>query len=81
MSIGAIYAQPHLVAYVSFWMGVLSSGALAAVGFGVYRMTFIKPDNVFKQTLSVLLKDERAQKALGYDIKPCSVKSYEIKDG
>lgn len=80
-AIGAVYSQPHLIAYISYWLGVASAGGAAGVAFGIYRMTFIRPENVFNQTLSVVTRDPQAQKLLGYNITAASVKSYEIKDG
>ena len=79
--IGAVYSSPHTIAYVGFWAGSLTTTCFAAVAFGLYRMTHIRPENVYRQSYDMLRKDPEAQRVLGSNILASKLKTYEITGG
>lgn len=80
-TIGTVYSSPHLIAYIGFWLGAASSVSLSAVAFGVYRLTFIRPENVFGQTGALLRQDGDVQGMLGKKIETSRLKTYAIDGG
>jgi hypothetical protein len=80
-TIGKIYSSPHLIAYFGFWAGSITTTCLAAVTFGAYRLTFIKPENVFNQTAYMVKNNEEVKKVLGKQIMTDKRKTYELSGG
>lgn len=79
--VGAVYAAPHLVAYAGFWFGFGTASMCAVLATAVYRLTFIRPEGAFKDTLAVVKNNPAVKAALGNHIRDGKLKTYEIKDG
>lgn len=80
-TIGTIYANPHMIAYIGFWSGVACSTVAAATAFGVYRLTFIRPENVYHQSVAALMANEKAKNLLGNRMVAAKLKTYAVGGG
>lgn len=79
--VGTVYAKPHLVAYAGFWFGFSTAWVCAALATAVYRLTFIRPEFAYSNTMDILRQNSKVQELLGSKIRDGKLKSYEIKDG
>lgn len=79
--VGAVYASPHIVAYVGFWAGFGTASLCAALAIGVYRLTFIRPEFAFSDTFAVVKNNDQVKSTLGKSIRKANLKTYEIQGG
>jgi hypothetical protein len=79
--VGTVYSSPHIVAYAGFWFGFGTATMCAALAIGLYRLTFIRPEFAFRDTLNVVKKNDAVKAMLGNSIRDGKLKTYEIKGG